>query len=652
MKRKILLPFALSTIAVLLNGCGGEKTNIKEDPNTGVTGVTQSTSCDVSASDCLPFVVDYPIAGLNFDCSTDKVNHFSTKIDGNIASGACKLGDDVTFYIQGESPRKINLGTIKLDDISKLKMATPPRIRLIDLATALTGTPAASIDINDETIHVALALINIFQGLSIEREDNILGDIQPTTLTKDKKDKLAIISKDVGAQEFKNGEYINILKPWLKVDNLSDNQALDLLKQLLNLSNTGVWQADLPVAKPSGTVETSRPDGFFGCNKDTYALCTKADQSNLLHSMGNFLLLSDRQGYILGYGQQFKGPATIVNGLVLAPYILSTKVKPVKMQLNAQTGWLNSIERTINSSQPLRFSLNSSSTNDLLITKGKIVNGNTIAGTESIYRQLTKMKDTDPVDSKYLGAWQQSIANENYKGVLDIVKVNPVSYLTKDIFRTEKNVKSKESYVFPLYATLTFRFKETSIPAVDVGIVIDENGDIRTDIKNNSTSTDLSGVCGTVKTINADGTITDSNDQVQYRIGTTGGTLFSADDKSITVRMILSNPKFGNVDGAMFGLNLSTGTGAKINIHNLLAGQPTGINLSNFTNDSVTWSNTYAGYQLIYNELYDKLKDTERNDYIAPTTEDRELAKRYSGTVSIKIADQKIDACKAIRIKP
>jgi hypothetical protein len=322
------------------------------------------------------------------------------------------------------------------------------------------------------------------------------------------------------------------------------------------------------------------------------------------------------------------------------------------MQLNAQIGWLNSIERTINSSQPLRFSLNSSSANDLLITKGKIVNGNTIAGTESIYRQLTKMKDTDPVDSKYLGAWQQSIANENYKGVLDIVKVNPVSYLTKDIFRTEKNVKSKESYVFPLYATLTFRFKETSIPAVDVGIVIDENGDIRTDIKNNSTSTDLSGVCGTVKTINADGTITDSNDQVQYRIGTTGGTLFSADDKSITVRMILSNPKFGNVDGAIFGLNLSTGTGAKINIHNLLAGQPTGINLSNFTNDSVTWSNTYAGYQLIYNELYDKLKDTERNDYIAPTTEDRELAKRYSGTVSIKIADQKIDACKAIRIKP
>ena len=37
--------------------------------------------------------------------------------------------------------------------------------------------------------------------------------------------------------------------------------------------------------------------------------------------------------------------------------------------------------------------------------------------------------------------------------------------------------------------------------------------------------------------------------------------------------------------------------------------------------------------------------------YYSFNGEERELAKRYSGTVSIKIADQNIPACKAIKIK-
>ena len=41
----------------------------------------------------------------------------------------------------------------------------------------------------------------------------------------------------------------------------------------------------------------------------------------------------------------------------------------------------------------------------------------------------------------------------------------------------------------------------------------------------------------------------------------------------------------------------------------------------------------------------------DKSGYVEPTAEERELAKRYSGTVSIKIADQNIPACKAIRTK-
>ena len=180
--------------------------------------------------------------------------------------------------------------------------------------------------------------------------------------------------------------------------------------------------------------------------------------------------------------------------------------------------------------------------------------------------------------------------------------------------------------------------------------MIDEYGDIRTDIKKDATATDMSGNCGKTKNINDNGTITDEYGEIQYRIGTTGATLFSTNDKSITVRMILSNPKFAMVDGAMFGLNIGADySGAKINIHNLLAGQTTGINLTDFSNNTVGWSNDYASYQLVYNTTYDKLED--KSGYVEPTAEERELAKRYSGTVSIKIADQNIPACKAIRTK-
>ncbi|WP_019385155.1 putative pilus system protein FilF [Acinetobacter venetianus] len=656
MNKKIILTFALSTFAALLTGCGGESAKINEDPTQGVDGVTSNTSCNTTDSECLQFVFDYPAAGINFDCSTDRYNHFATKLEGNIVTGACKLGDEATFYIQGTDARRISLGKIKLDTIAKLKTTTVPHIRVIDFAMALTEKSPSSLNANDETIRVAMAIVKILQSMGIERNDNIAGELQPTEFTEEKKDQLNILAKDIGVNELLSGEYVSILQPWLDVSKVSDAQAFNMVVQLLNLVNTGIWQAELPTYKAGGGSTSSdnnlRPDGFFGCNKTPSSKCIEAS-SDLLHSMGSFFLLSDRQGYTIGNGQQWKGPATTSDNIVVAPIALITKVKPAKLQIDAQSSWLNPITQQINTTTPLRLKLTENNpAEDLLINQGKLMNRNTIAGTENIYRQLIKAKDSDVIDTSHFGTWKQTIASTNYNGTVDIVKVNPSSYLSKDIFRTEKNVASQQNYIFPLYATLTFNFStEAKLSPVSLGVVIDENGDIRSDIKADSTSTDMSGVCGTVKSINADGTITDNNDQVQYRIGTTGATLFSTNDKSISVRMLFSNPKFGLIDGASFGLNLTSGTGAKINIHNLLSGQVTGINLTNFSNNTVVWSNTYAYYTDVYNRLYDDLKTEDKNKYVAPTDAERELAKRFSGTVSIKIADQNIPACKAIKTK-
>lgn len=669
--KKVLLPFALTTLVAFLQGCGGESAKINEDPNKGVEGVTANTSCSPTNTDCLPFVMDYPISGLNFDCSSDKVNHFVTKLGSNTVTGACKLGDTATFYIQGKNARKISLGAVKLDDISKINDSRYPipRMRLIDLASALTGKAPTTLDPNDETIRVAIALVKISHSIGLEQDDNALGDIQPTQITDEKKELLSKLTKDIGVTELSSGAYVEILKPWLDVTKVTDEQALTILTQLLNLSNAGVWQATIPFLK-AGTISSSikTSDGFFGCNQALYTDCVNAEKgSSLIHSMGEVFLLTDRQGYAIGTGQQWRGPASFLEGKLYPPLLLITKVKAQKVQINAQNSWLNPLTREINSNQPLRFSLTANAAEDLKFKQGKLINGHTIPGTEYIYRLLLNAKDTDTVNTAHLGQWEQAIDGRAYNGSLEIYKANPPSYLGKDVFKTSANVKTNEKYIFPLYATLIFGFSDSSIPdseKIKLGIMIDEYGNIRTDIKKDATASDMSGNCAKTQSINADGTITDEYGEMQYRIGTTGATSFTATSKSVSVRTILSNPKFGLLNGAMFGLNVgliyqsndikSIG-GAKINVHNLLSDAPQKeITLTDFSEGSniVFWSNTYAYYQAAYINMYDNLKDdTERNKYVKPTDEDRVMAKRWTGPVTIQLANQNTAGCKAVKIK-
>ncbi|WP_109441610.1 hypothetical protein [Acinetobacter haemolyticus] len=668
MKKRIVLPFALSALAILLNGCGGESAKINEDPRKGVTGVTSSTSCDVRQDNCLQFVLDYPIAGINFDCSSDNINHFATKLDSNAVTGACKLGDRVSFYIQGEESPRIDLGTIHLDNITKTKVGVPARIRVFDLAMALTGKTPTEVSKSDDTTLVAMALVKIFQSLGAEKKSNVIGDIQPTEITQEKRNQLKNISREIGGAEFYSGEYIGLIEPWLDVSKINDDQAFTIVNQLLNLSNMGIWYAELPIFKAgsNGVIDIPNegsgvfPDGLFGCNRELYTDCLDIKDgkgANLLHSMGRFELLTDRQGYILGYGQQWKGAPVITNDVVSPPIALITKVKPEKLQITAQKNWFNLVNQEINPDQPLRFTLNTDNpAEDLLITQGKLINGSNIASTEAVYRQLTKAKATDPFNNaKDLGLWKQSINSINYKGVTDVFKINPASYLPKDVFTTEKNVQSGQRFAFPLYATLTFRFQDSSISPIDLGIVIDEHGDIRTDIKKDATATDMSGVCAKAEP-QSNGTFIDENGVIQYRIGTTGGALYSANDKSITVRMILANPRFGALEGVLLGLNFTSLDGqlniggAKINVHNLLNGQASGINLTNFSNNTASWLNNYALYLTTYINIYDN-KDTDKSKYVEPTAQEREFAKGYRGTASIRIANQNIPACNAIKVK-
>ncbi|WP_192455589.1 putative pilus system protein FilF [Acinetobacter oleivorans] len=649
MNKKVLWPFALTTLAIMLNGCGGGSSNISEDPNSGTNnGNLSSGSCTPTTSDsgsedstCLQFALDYPIAGINFDCSSATNFHYATKLTGNAVIGSCKVGDTARFYVQSKDNKKVFLGNVNLDTIGKFtavngksKETNPIYLRVLDLASGITGKTPATLDKNDETIKVAIALIKIFQSIGVENGDNLIGDIQPTQLTDTKKDQLTKISQSITATELKNGAYASILKPWLDVGQISDDEAYKLVVQTTNLSNAGVFQSLNLFSSSAPILQNFQV--FRGCNRTTQEECFN-NTTNLRHSSDELYLLSDRQGYTLGYGLQWKGSAIVINNEVQNPYLLTSKVKPAKLNVNAQNAWLNPISREIQPTTPLRLSPSDNPNEDLQVYQGKFFNDYAVAGTEAFYKNLTKLSTGNP---QHYGLWRQNVDGDSYNGILSIIKSSPISYLERTVFKTSGNVKLGETYIFPLHATLTFNFSDKTIQPVNLGIVIDEHGDIRTDIKPNSTTNDMSGQCATV----ADNSLVDSNGVQQYRIGTTTATVDdpSNSQQSVYVRMILSNPKFENIDGVMVGLTFvgpSPGP-AKINLFNLLANKVDSTSID-FDTDTA-WFNQHAAVQASYNML---------KDVPAPTAADKALAQRKVGTVTIKLADQSIPACKAIKTK-
>lgn len=642
MNKKVLWPFALTTLAIMLNGCGGGSSTINENPTNGSGGATANGSCSITSSDCLQFSLDYPIAGINFTCSSAANLSFVTKASGNSVIGSCKAGDTASFYLQdSKAIRKIELGSVKLDTVSKIQMTVPPRLKIMDMAIGLTGQTPTSLSQNDPTVRVAMALVKLFQSIGLERSDNIAGDLQPTQFTDDKKNTLNILVQNITATEWKNGAYANILKPWLDLSQVSDEQAFELVTQLANLSLVGLYQSDYITLAPPNLIS----ENFYGCNLTNLADCSK-NGANTQHVFGNLFLLSDRQGYTFGYGLQWKGTSTITSQVAISAVLnVLTKSKPTQMIANAQTTWLDPIQTEIKSTQPFRLKTSSNANEDLVIYQGKLLNDSLIAGRDSSYLALTATKTPNP---QQYALWKQSVDNQNYNGSMDVYKVSPASYLSNQIFKTAKNVKSGQTYIFPLYATLNFKFDTTGIAPIDLGIVIDENGNIRTDIKPEATATDMSGQCGVVSNTS----LIDNNGVQQYRIGTTGGTESATNDKSITVRMIFAVPELGNLNGIVAGLNSNvvqstsqTGSqtllvsGAKINVANLLQGQTSGANLTTYDNKTVSWLNPYAFYQQVYNNI----KDISP----APTEAEKALGQRMAGTVTLRTAD-----CYQIKTKP
>lgn len=632
MKKQILWPFTLSTLVVALAGCGGESANVNPEPNqvNSVNG-----SCLLKDKNCVEFALDYPVDGINFVCSSDPDNTYMTLMEPktNAATGRCSEGDKIHFLLTGSSDKQVELGTVPLSEIGNVSTvsASLPRLSILDMAKGLNGGMAAtSLSPNDKTVKIAMALAKIFQALGLERGAGVVGDVQPFGILASKKADLSLLLASISAEDYASGAYVDKIRPWIDVSQVSNEDAFKVVQTLVLMNNSATYQADFPIFANALSDKTGigLPQGLYGCN----ATDCKTSPANLRHLIGSFIILTDRQGYTFGSGVQWRGPLKEQLGSDLATSVtvdLLKNIEPAKMNALAQTSWINPLTKSIQ--QPFKFNLTDPNSDDFTITQGKLFNDYLIAGTEKFYKQLTKDPNASP--SSY-GLWQQNYGTDTFKGSFDAFKIFPIGYLDNDVFKSKSNVAAGQKYIFPLYANLIFKAKNSS-DSVALGIAIDESGDIRTDMQSASNKTTA---CTPLLTTGA--TLTTDNNQVQYRIGTLGAT--DTSNKAVTFRILLANPIFDKIDGAVIGANTNivsdvnsegkqTSTvigGARVNLGNLLSAnvnESAYISLSDFSGAGVKWTNIYKAY---LNNYYEK-------NSIA----NRAAADFREGEVSIEIAE-------------
>ncbi|WP_216934859.1 MULTISPECIES: hypothetical protein [unclassified Acinetobacter] len=635
MKKKILFPFALTTLLTALSGCGGESANVIPENNNEAT--TNGT-CISGTNNCVEWGLEYPLDGLNFNCSGDKENTFITLFDSKngVASGTCRNTDNIEFYIQSFGSNKIILGQIKLSDYASFNAQTQlPRLSVIDIASGITGRRVGNLVPSDPTVQVAMRLVKILQALALQKGSIVNpSDVQPLYITEDMRKNLAKIRGNISLTD---ADLATKIKDFIDISQISDEVAFATVKKLVTIANAAVYQPEFSLFSTSGVIGSnlSGSDGLVGCNKNPCDI-QKKDTKYLF---GHFMLITDRQGYTFGSGLQWRDTE-----LKMAKENLSSlgginaqlirKVKPVQMTADPQSSWINPATKTIRT--PYR--LNVANTNGPLeLYQGRLLNDYVIAGKEAFYKKVTGKTVLDASDQANLGLWRLQADGENYAGSLDLYKIFPISYLDRQVFKTAENVEAGQAYIFPMYANLEFKFTDTTVNPVTLGIVIDSNGDVRTNMQSASNlATDPVAGC--------QGDVLDSNLLLngvqQYRLGTLGRAFVA--DQAVSMRLILANEKFGTLNGALVGVDSRIQSspdskdsivigGALLNLSNVLnssAGQTGRVTFLNSVGDTVQWANTYASFQKVYNS---------NNEDETPA--DIQLAKLNGGSVEFKLAD-------------
>lgn len=648
------LPFAVTALSLMLSACGGGSNNIATTPGSSSGG---SNIC--TAANCVELLFDdTPVANLNFECGI----YYGTT--GNTGSIFCPLDSTVKFFVKASNgTRRVNLGSFlvkRVRDINASENGDTPLIRVTakDLAENITGTPIASLD--DEAAKTAINLSRFIQSIGLKSEPYIASaPVNRIAIDKDLVNGtpakaatstsaavaaipgLDMLSKDIEPADFKDGSFVTKLKPWLDAHKrtlISEAEAKARLAKNFKAVKSGLYYS-LPEQRLIIGQENTENDLDYGIGG-------KGTIDTAFQVTSAVFAMSTREGQTIGYGMQwaskdYKDEVGIFNLFRTKKFakmrVLSGGVDPYTSRFNdfkfqvsganfqgaENTAYRSASDTPGSNSYETTFSKG----NIFGFLTGKLQRDLVIPGTAAAYKRYLQ---EDLKDQTVLGTWEQKTApastgdlgNKVYEGRANISKIGGINtYLDPKVWRVEELVAKGQNYIFPLYATLTFKFSDAYYDACtkkpgttpceksrSLNVVFLEDGDIWTN--NYSTPTECVPAVREVPP--------NSTQQPDIRVGTIRAAYLSSDATQyyISPSILLSGPSFGSLDGMQIGTGVTDRI--KINVTGVrtaAAGSKGSLNATSAeaivsggavvvkgednVNDAL-WSNLYNSYILTY----------------------------------------------------
>lgn len=628
--------FPIVAFAAALSGCGGATSNNLADP-TANDG-SKIVSCSASgAALCVTgqFIVDAPVAGLNYQCGT--VNDL-TDSTGTVS---CPDQSIATFFLlSADKTKKITLGSYLVKskrDIGRNASNTLVSITPLDLVVGALDAPS----LMDPKAATAVGIAQILETLrSTSSPYTVNSPTSRLIISDDTKLKLNLLTGNIAATDITNGDFSTKLQPVLASLNLvllpkSDtilrfNQALQAIQAGSYYTNPAFISS-----LPNVNLETAS-------NVATIATLNTSINNQAVIGLNTII---DRSGNTIGQGAEWNGDISTADPSSLHPTALNLLLGPsgyTRLLLNNDQSFMNPLNGFVNNNfvwQPKEFNLDSNyiwqpvvpSTTSLGVatfSKGRLLGGTYIVGNNTLWQNVTNSPSTVTAPVDELGVWTQNNSNAIYNGTLSLQKSRSVdTFLDPTVFKTADNVGLGNQAIFPLHAILTFNYSDTTCTASNVyckvlgtqGITILANGNIVTDMNQNCNSPAVQ----------------------QYPIGLVGAAfqgLTNVTDRFISPIILLSGQQFGRLDGVQLGTIIFSNS-VKINIAGALNGN---LNISDNTNVTAKDSNgnitiLTTGEQSTSPATYTNFYDIWSGIKTAPTTADVVVARRSVGTVTIKL---------------
>ena len=625
------LPFALTTLCLMLSACGGGSNTINEDPTGGGTGNVVS-ECPTSNATCVDVLFDdTPVVNLNYECGTYRGLTTATGV------ARCPIDSNVTFFLKNpDNGRRVTLGTVAVKPVRNVIAAEAGsdsliRITTKDLAEATTNTAITALD-STVGATTAINMSRLLQTLARTSEPYVdSAPINRVYIDTDVKTGIEKLEKDIVPADFQSNEIVAKLQPWLEVQKrtlISADEAKRRLNKVVVTKNAGIFTAN-------PTLDVGFSSSF---NVDLKLGVSSTNSNSTFASMAMYSSV-DRSGQNTGFGLQWVSNATNLAD----KYTIYLKNNFSKMSLTTpQAGFNPYTKRFSNFSfnvGPKTYTssadANTYNGDVFSFANGKLVRDVAVLGSSDVYELYTNEAIKDRSE---LGTWEQksSLGATNFSGTATVSKVASVNtYLDPAVWRVKDGVRTGENYLFPLYMTLTLNYDKaytdacsTCAASQTIPVAVLENGDIITDGDNTTAFAGSKAMCG-------EGGIT------QKRIGTVRAAAPSGDGSQLFFNpsILLAGSQFGALDGTVIGIE----SRIKINlagIRNVATGQRGSINatsadLGESDQNPAIWTNLYN----FFTSLRVNYQPATNETLVAITPEQKLAANQLAGTLQANTSE-------------